>query len=142
MDNGSIKDNIIRQRNKQKISQEEMARRIGLVRNSYRNIECGDTKIINEHIYDIAAVLDTTPEELVLGYKPTDASVTLEDLKMKYESKQNELISKHEHEKAEYLSKIATLETIISDLRETIASKNEIISLLKRTVSNNSGQNG
>ena len=43
MDNARIKENIIRKRTEKGISQDEMAQRLEMSRNSYRNIEKGST---------------------------------------------------------------------------------------------------
>ena len=41
MDNASIKENIFRIRTEKGLSQDEMARKLGVVRNTYRKIEKG-----------------------------------------------------------------------------------------------------
>ena len=87
MDNASIKENIYRKRNEEGISQDEMARRLGIVRNTYRKIERGPVRLLSEHIDGIAEVLGTTPEELVLGYKPFDGSGMLDEIRMEYDSR-------------------------------------------------------
>ena len=71
MDNNSVKENIARIRKASGISQTEMAERLGMSRTAYRNLEKGDTRLISETMEKIAAVLDRTPEELVLGYEPS-----------------------------------------------------------------------
>ena len=50
MDNASIKENIFRRRTERGLSQDEMARQLGVVRNTYRKIEKGDIRLISEHI--------------------------------------------------------------------------------------------
>jgi len=132
MDNGSIKDNIIRKRNELGISQEEMARRLGIVRNTYRNIERGQSAIINSHLLSIAKNLETTPEELVLGYTPIDGTDTLNEIRVKYETEHDRMVKSYERQLKDVSEKVAMLESTIRDLRETIESKNEIISLMKR----------
>lgn len=70
MDNDSIKVNIVRKRTEEGISQDEMARRLRISRNTYRSIEKGTAKVISERLNEIASSLNTSAEELVLGYKP------------------------------------------------------------------------
>lgn len=132
MDNASIKDNIYRKRHEEGISQEEMARRLGMMRNSYRKIERGPVRLLSEHVESIAEVLGTTPEELVLGYKPLDGSGMLEDLKGEYDSRTRDLTENYEKTIARLKAELAAKENEIRDLRNTIEDKNEIISLLKR----------
>lgn len=137
MDNGSIKENIFKKRNEEGLSQDEMAQRLGIVRNTYRKIEKGSAKLVSDHINTIAEVLGTSAEELVLGYKPLDGTRMLEDLRIKYETRISEAAESYESRIAYLESTLSAREREIRDLREIVESKNEIISLMKR----NSGSN-
>lgn len=132
MDNARIKENIIRRRMELGISQDEMARRLDISRNSYRSIERGDTNVISKRLGDIARILGISEEELVLGYRPFNGTGELEDIRMNYSSS-------YERMKNEYEVRIAELDRLVEAQKETIAnlneiinSKNEIIALLKR----------
>jgi transcriptional regulator with XRE-family HTH domain len=122
MDNSTIKDNIRKIRKARRLTQEEMALQLGISVTAYRDLEKGNTSMLNSNIYRIADLLDTPTEEIVLGYRPSQA----------------EGVSLMEVQK-EYISRIDTLERRIQDLEklvasheETIHSKNEIISMLKK----------
>ncbi len=132
MDNDKIKKNISQRRIHEGISQDEMARRLGIVRNTYRNIEKGNSLIVSKHLNDIATVLGTTPEELVLGYTPLKDSGTVKEAKVQYENKLAELKETYEARIADLIEKIEDRDKTIADLREIIQSKTEIIALLKR----------
>lgn len=132
MDNASIKENIYKKRNEEGISQDEMARRLGIVRNTYRKIERGPVRLLSEHIDGIAEVLGTTPEELVLGYKPIDGSGMLDEIRMEYDSRTRKITEEYESAISGLKAELAAKENEIRDLRNTIEDKNEIISLLKR----------
>ena len=56
MDNASIKENIFRIRTEKGLSQDEMARKLGVVRNTYRKIEKGDIRLISEHVSELAMI--------------------------------------------------------------------------------------
>ena len=121
MDNISIKDNIRKIRKARKLTQEEMAHGLGLSITAYRDIEKGNTSILNGNLSKIASLLDIPTEELVLGYRPAQ----IEGLNLR--KVQND-----------YLERINILENRVTDLEklvnaqeENIASKNEIISMLK-----------
>ena len=58
MDNKTVKENIYRIRKEKKITQQQMAERLGMSRNSYRRIESGDTVLVNDHIVQIADLLE------------------------------------------------------------------------------------
>ena len=122
MDNTSIKNNIRKIRKARKLTQEDMAHKLGISLTAYRDFENGSTSILNSNLQKVASFLGTPTEEIVLGYRPvqTDGKA-LKDIH------------------AEYTGKINTLERRINDLEklvkvqdESIASKNEIITMLKK----------
>ena len=67
MDNASIKENIFRIRTEKGLSQDEMARKLGVVRNTYRKIEKGDIRLISGHVSELAEIFGISEEELILG---------------------------------------------------------------------------
>lgn len=122
MDNTSIKNNIRKIRKARKITQEEMAHKLGISVTAYRDFEKGGTSIVNGNVMKLACLLDTSAEELVLGYIPSQAEGTsLEDIRQAYGGR----LKTHER-------RIADLEKLVESLEETIRSKNEIIIMLKK----------
>ena len=105
MDNASIKENIIRIRTERGISQDEMARALGISRNSYRSIEKGMTCLINKRLGEIAKILGVPVEELALGYQPIESEERLEDIRIKGRFKYSELheISTEGRQKLEHI---------------------------------------
>ena len=77
MDNESIKQNIRKLREERNLSQRKMAEAIGIARNSYRKLEKGKTRIINDSVVKIAEWAGISLEELILGYMPTEATSAL-----------------------------------------------------------------
>lgn len=135
MDNSSVKKNISRIRKASGISQTEMAERLGISRTAYRNIETGDTKLINDNVDRIASLLDTTSEELVLGYTPSAKdSMKVNDIQKENALKQKEMTARFETEIARLNEQINTLKEYIDALQETVRTKDEMISMLKRKV--------
>ena len=131
MDNNSVKENIARIRKASGISQTEMAERLGMSRTAYRNLEKGDTRLISETMEKIAAVLDRTPEELVLGYEPSAKdSRRVADIRNEYVSMQIEM--KHQEEIAALKTQISLLTDHVASLKEAVRTKEEMISMLKR----------
>ena len=122
MDNASIKENIRRTRKDKGMTQEDMAAGLGISLTAYRDLERGGTNMMNANLIRIAELLDTSLEELLLGYKPVQADGTrVEDVRAEYGGR----ISVMER-------RISDLEKLVSSLEETISSKNEIISMLKK----------
>ena len=124
MDNTSIKQNIRNIRKARKLTQEEIAFRLGMSLTAYRDLEKGETSIVNTNLLKIANLLDTTTEELVLGYRPIQMEGPgVEDLKEEY-SGRVDVLEKRIHD----------LEKLVNSLEETISTKNEIISMLKKSL--------
>lgn len=124
MDNTSIKQNIRKVRKSRKFTQEEMADKMGISLTAYRDLEKGETSIVNTNLLKVAMLLDTTTEELVLGYRPAQMSgPDLDDIKEEYSGKVSVLENR-----------IHDLEKLVESLEETISTKNEIISMLKKSL--------
>ena len=122
MDNDSIKNNIFNVRKSRKLTQYEIAQSLNISVNAYRAIEKGKTAIVNPHVVKMADLLDLSTEELVLGYYPAqDTDISIEDIRSEYVNKVSLL--------EEQLDK---MEKLVKSLEETIATKNEIINMLKK----------
>lgn len=122
MDNTSIKNNIRKIRKARKITQEEMAHRLGISVTAYRDFEKGGTSIVNGNVMKLADLLDTSTEELVLGYRPSQIEGTaLEEVRHEYGNRISTLDRR-----------VADLEKLVESLEETIRTKNEIIKMLKK----------
>ena len=70
MNNTQIKRNILKARESRKISQEEMASRLGISRQAYIRIEHGSTSVICKQLPKIADECGISLDHLVLGYDP------------------------------------------------------------------------
>ena len=124
MDNTSIKQNIRNIRKSRKLTQEEMAYRMGISLTAYRDLEKGETSIVNSNLIKVAELLDTSSEELVLGYRPVQMEGPgLEDIREEYLERMSVLEKR-----------ITDLEKLIGSLEETISTKNEIITMLKKSL--------
>ncbi len=124
MDNSTIKDNIRKIRKERKITQEQMALGMDISLTAYRDLEKGRTNIMNENLTKIACLLNTSTEEIVLGYRPVQADGRqLEDVQAEYGEKVSALNKR-----------IADLEELVRTQKDSIESKNEIIAMLKRQI--------
>ena len=122
MDNTSIKDNIRRIRKEHGLTQEEMAHRLGISLTAYRDLEKGNTNIVNCHVIRLAHLLDTSTEELVLGYRPVRIpEENLREMKDEYAGRIAEL-----EKEVEYLRKL------VKSQEEIIETKNQIIEMLRK----------
>ncbi len=124
MDNSTIKDNIRKIRKSRRMTQEEMAHGMDISLTAYRDLEKGRTSIVNDNLAKIASLLNTSSEELVLGYRPVQAEGRqIEDVKAEYGERITVL-----------QRRIADLEELVKTLKESIETKNEIITMLKKSL--------
>ena len=122
MDNVSIKDNIRKVRKARKVTQEEMADKLGMSITAYRDFERGNTSILNNNLIKISALLETPAEELVLGYRPSQIEgANLNEIHAEYSGKIDIL-----------KTRVADLEKLVRSLEGNLESKDEIILMLKK----------
>ena len=122
MDNTSIKENIRKIRKQRKMTQEDMAHLLGISVTTYRDLERGNTSIMNAHVLKIAELLETSTEEVVLGYRPVQVpGKRLEEIQAEYSDKINALETE-----IEYLRKL------VKSLEEALAAKNQVIEMLQK----------
>ena len=122
MDNTSIKQNIRNIRRSRKLTQEEMAYRMGISLTAYRDLEKGGTSVVHGNVIRMAELLETSTEEIVLGYRPSQLeSGTLEDVRAQYG---NQICTLEQ--------RVVDLEKLVCSLEGQVASKDEIIKMLKK----------
>jgi transcriptional regulator with XRE-family HTH domain len=129
MENGLIKKNIQKARRASGFTQESISAALGISTNSYCQIEIGKTKLISERLFDIAMILNTTPEELLLGYTPTtnESSAKYEDMERMYKEKIARIEAENKIFKVES-------EAEIQRLKAAVESKDKIIGVLKESL--------
>lgn len=128
MENGLIKKNIQKARRASGFTQESISAALGISTNSYCQIENGRTKLISNRLFDIAKILNTTPEELLLGYPPANESSTKSE---EVERMYKERIARIEAENK--ISKVES-EAEIQRLKAGVESKDKIIGVLKENL--------
>lgn len=139
MDNDSVKDNIRNFRKIYKLTQSEMADKLGISRTAYRNIESGETRLISENVSRIADILHIRTEDLVLGYSPEPGQKEKNRRPGSISAQLAEIKRAHEKETEEMSSEIIRLKKDlqyltrrIEDLEELLKTKDEIISMMKK----------
>ena len=122
MDNTSIKENIRRIRKERRMTQEEMADMLGISITAYRDLERGSTSIMNGNVLRLAELLNTSTEEIVLGYRPIQLpGKKLEEMQAEYSARIENLEKENEY-----------LRKLVKSLEETIATKTQIIEMLQK----------
>ena len=124
MDEKTVKKNILRSRNEIKLSQQQIADRMGISRNAYRSLESGPTRIISDKLEKLAEITGKTQEELVLGYQP------VEDLEGEINRVRERFTRQTEAERSQHEARVADLEKEVAFQQEYIQSlKNHINTL-------------
>ena len=133
MDEKTVKQRIKAYRKESKLSQKEIADKIGISRNAYIGIENGDTRIFNEKLQKIAELTDTTIEKLVLGYEPVEnADIKLGEAKSEFNERFRTMQLDYEARIKEKDDTIALLKKLVDSLQESLRSKDSIIALLQK----------
>ena len=128
-----LRDNLYRIRKEKKLSQKQMADKLGISRVAYVNIEKGKTHLVNENVEKFAELNGVTPSELVLGYKMDDEDAhTLRQAQDDYGRRRQELVTSYEERIAALNREIDDLKQQVADLRDSIDTKNDIINLLRK----------
>ena len=72
----SIKHNILKVRESLNLTQEEMAKMIGLSRQAYINLEHGGTSLINKWLFRMSEATGVELEVFLLGFDPRERSIS------------------------------------------------------------------
>ena len=126
MDADSIRERIFNERRRLGMTQEEVAARLGISANSFREMENGGTTLINKRLPDIAKIFGITLEELLIGYPipANDYKKQMEESEKLYKAKMREIESR-------YQMILIEKEGEIKVLRATLENKNSIIGFLR-----------
>ena len=111
-----MKNNLRRIRESMSMSQQEVADKMGISRNSYRKLEAGETKIVNRNVLLFAAELGGSIEECFFDIRPQ-------------ERMENEL-REMEDNNEKLRSTVEFYEKQIEELKAAIANREEIIKTL------------
>lgn len=137
MDQESLKEGIIRLRVLSNKTQKEIYEALGMKRSVYENLEKpvnkGGTKLINDHVFEIAKFHDVSLAEMwfekeayimkELGWEDKIASIQKE-----YEGR----IARMQEECDHLASRVKDMSNTIKAKDDTIRTKDELINMLKR----------
>ena len=76
MPDQSIKHNILKVRESLNLTQEEMAKMIGLSRQAYINLEHGGTSLVNKWLFRMSEATGVELEVFLLGFDPRERSIS------------------------------------------------------------------
>ena len=138
MDNNSIKKNLLRLRQEHNLSQEEMADALGIARNTYRNIEKGGTKMISDTVMKVAEWAGISPEEVVLGYAPSEkSSARLKDVREQFNNRVKAVTDDYEMKLDRLRSENSLLKDLIKEKDDNIRTLKSMVTLLEKRLEDN-----
>ena len=137
MDDKSVKKRMKARREKENLSQSEMADRIGMSLRAYNSLETGGTRIFNSKVEKFAEVTGADLEELVFGYNPHESSTELKESFDRLKEMFDRTVSEYEEKLASEREKIRQKDLQISNLTERIKDKEKLIRLLEKQSGNN-----
>ncbi len=115
-----------------------MAAKLGVSRLTYRNIESGNTKLINEKLDKIASIVNMSKEELVLGYNPSDNNNSiLSEPDIPYNGNDQSFRLEYENEINRLKYALEAEQKLNESLQVVIKSKEEIIRLQEEIIKEN-----
>lgn len=128
MDEKKVKERIKNARENGSITQQEMADELGISRRAYNSLEKGSTRIINDNVWKIAKLTDTSVEELVLGYRPEEnADKKLLEERLSFENTLKEVENKYSKRISELENLLSQKDKLIENLQFSEKSKEDII---------------
>lgn len=133
MNDELIKDTIRRIRKSLNLTQGEVAERAGISRLTYNCIEMGSLSLISDRLAQIAETLDTSVEQLLLGYIPAEMEICMkrQEIKETVAARINGVEEKYKSKVLSLKRTLAEKEEIIVTLGETLALKDELIEMSK-----------
>lgn len=133
MDNESIKKNIMKLRLEHDLSQVKMADALGIARNSYRNVEKGKTRMISDTVMKVAVWAGITPEEVVLGYLPSEAgSAMLRDAREQFNNRVKGLVDEFESKLDALRKENGLLKDLNKEKDDNIRNLKSMVALLQK----------
>lgn len=133
MDNESVKKNIMNLRLERSLTQRQMAEELGMARNTYRSIEKGKTQMISETVMKVAEWAGVTPEEIVLGYLPSEyGSIQLKEARERFNKRVNEITEEYETRIAGLMKEIRMLNDLLKEKDDNIRNLKSIVALIEK----------
>lgn len=115
-----------------------MADALGIARNTYRKIEKGRTRLISDTILKVADVIGITPEEVVLGYAPSEeTSGMLKEAREQFNLRIKDLTDDYELKLECLRAEISLLKDLIREKDDNLRTQKSIVALLEKRLEDN-----
>lgn len=115
MDNTNFQENAVKLRKERKLTQQEVADRLGISRIAYSKLERGETRLVNESAEKLAELFDMPAGELIYGSRLGERDIPY--------GSQTDLAAKDRE--------IALQNDVIRSLQETLEYQRQLIRMLQ-----------
>ncbi|MBP5488073.1 MAG: helix-turn-helix transcriptional regulator [Bacteroidales bacterium] len=141
MSDKKVKENIAEVRNSLKLTQAEMADKIGISRQAYINLEHGKTSVINKQISKMAECCGLPEEKILFGYSMDEISSSMLHESESYKERTEALIEEKDEEIFSLKEKLDVLTELIFAERQNVKTQKELIEEQKTRIAHLAQEN-
>lgn len=141
MSDKKVKKNIAEVRNSMKLTQAEMAKKIGISRQAYINLEHGKTSVINKQISKMAESCGLPEEKILFGYSVDELSSSMLQESEAHQEQLNAVISEKDEEIEVLKEKLDILTQLIFSERQNVRTQNQLIEEQKTRIAHLAQEN-
>ena len=124
-----------------KLTQAEMAHKIGISRQAYINLEHGKTSVINKQITKMAERCGLPEEKILFGYSVEELSSSMLHENEAYKERMNALIGEKDKEIESLKEKLDILTQLIFSERQTVKTQIQLIDEQKTRIAHLAQEN-
>ena len=141
MSKKKVEKNIAEVRNSMKMTQAEMAKRIGISRQAYINLENGKTSVINKQITKMAESCGLPEEKILFGYSVEELSSSMLRENEVHKEQLNAVIKDKDGEIEVLKEKLDILTQLIFAERQTVKTQIQLIDEMKTRIAHLAQEN-
>jgi len=132
MDDKSVKKKLRQLREKENLSQLELAEKLGISLRSYNSLETGDTRIFNRNLEKVARLTGAKLEEIILGDEyETLADGSREDFD-RFKEMHRAAVKSYEDALSAARAELQSKDRQIESLEDRIKDKEKLVRLLEK----------
>ncbi|MBP5173140.1 MAG: helix-turn-helix transcriptional regulator [Bacteroidales bacterium] len=136
-----VEKNIAEVRNSLKLTQAEMAKKIGISRQAYINLEHGKTSVINKQITKMAESCGLPEEKILFGYSVEELSSNMLRESEAHKEQLNAVIREKDDEIEVLKEKLDILTQLIFSERQTVKTQIQLIDEQKTRIAHLAQEN-
>ena len=141
MSKKKVEKNIAEVRNSMKLTQAEMAKKIGISRQAYINLEHGKTSVINKQITKMAERCGLPEEKILFGYSVEELSSSMLRENEAHKEQLSAVIKEKDEQIEVLKEKLDILTQLIFAERQTVKTQIQLIDEMKTRIAHLAQEN-